>query len=206
MIASFKDEGTEGHPRMLLTPFFWLGTVLCMSLTLSQALAQDAPPLVPNEEGVFFQIGKDDKFRIEFKAEGWSGVEEFECTVGIDCDAARFPTRLSAQNSASYYDSSTVQRIRINFNLAEDQESLVFSVARFGIETSVVRFNEAPPVIITADMMTPPSAEDVWGRFDLPIGPVPAGTHQIELSVSNDERGTGRHSLDVILLTTGKPN
>ena len=191
---------------MVLSSFVRLVIIAGIGTSLNQAVAQDAPPLVPNEEGVIFQIGKDDKFRIEFNPGGWRGVEEFECTVGIDCNAARFPTRLSAKHAADYYDSSTVQRVKINFNLAEDQEGVVFSVARFGIETSVVRFDEAPPVIVTTDMMAPPSAEDVWGRFDLPLGTVSAGTHQIELSVLNDERGTGRHSLDVIVLTTGKPN
>jgi hypothetical protein len=188
---------------MLRSQVIQFATVIFMSTSINPAFAQDAPPLVPNEDGVLFQIGKNDKFRIEFKAGGWVDVEEFECTVGIDCDAALFPTRLSAKDAAEYYDSSTVQRVKINFNLAEDQEDLVFSVARFGIETSVVRIDKGPPIVVQSEMMDPPSAEDVWGRFDLPLGPTSAGLHQIELSVLNDERGTGRHSLDAIFLTAG---
>ncbi len=191
---------------MIFSSFFRLVIIAGMSVSLNPALAQDAPPLVPNQDGVIFQIGKDDKFRVEFKSGGWRGVEEFECTVGIDCSDELFPTRLSAKRAADYYDSSTVQRIKINFNLGEDQEGLVFSVARFGIETSVVRFDEAQPIVITPDMMNPPSGEDVWGRFDLSLGPASAGLHQIELSVLNDELGTGRHSLDVIFLTASKPD
>lgn len=55
---------------MLLSSYFRLVFIVGMSTSPNQALAHHAPPLVPKEGGVIFQIGKDDKFRIEFNPRG----------------------------------------------------------------------------------------------------------------------------------------
>jgi len=164
------------------------------------AQAGDAPALVPDADGVLFAIGTEDKRRDEFKKSDWTGISQHACTVGIDCDVGTFPTRLVADYAARFYSDNTVQRAVVIFNLAEAQSNLMLVVARFGIETSVVRIDDKEPIIVTHEMMDPPSAEDVWGRFELPLGAVSAGMHQIEFSVLNEKAGTGRHSLDSITL------
>jgi len=178
-----------------------LFTLLLSVSPLSQVVfAQDAPPLTPDGHGIIFRIGAEDKSRNEFKAADWTGIDEFRCTAGIDCDAASFPTRLSAEHVADRHAMTTVQRAVIVFNLAEAQSNLVLRVARFGVEKSVVRLDDGMPITVTKEMMDPPSSEDIWGRFELPLGAVSAGIHQIELSVLNEIAGTGRHSLDAITL------
>ena len=173
--------------------------LLCVYANLSPSFAQDAPALFPDHKGVIFQIGEEDKYAMEFK-HSWRGIDEFECTVGIDCDAALFPARLSAKDAAEFYDSSSVQRARIVFNLDQEYPNMMLVVARFGIETTVVRFDNNAPIAVTHEMMDPPSAKGVWGRFELPLGVVSAGMHQIELSILNNQVGIGRHRLDAIKL------
>ena len=169
------------------------------------ALAGEAPPLVPDENGVLFAIGREDQSRVGFKPGGWRDTSVFRCTAGIDCDAATCPTRLVAASAAEHYASTSVERIVISFNLAQPANDLALVAARFGIERSVVRLDDGPAVTVTPEMMDPPPAEDIWGRFELPLGPMDAGIHEIELSVVDDGIENGRHSLDAIILKSAPP-
>ena len=171
------------------------------------AQAGDAPALFPDNHGVLFFIGTEDRSRNEFKFSDWTGISQHTCTVGIDCDAASFPARLTAAYAAERNDPITVERVIISFNLAKGSEDLVLVVARYGYEPSVIRFDRDPPLIVTRDMMDPPLKEEyLWGRFELPLGPAAAGLHEIELSVLNEEIENGRHSLDAIILKSAAPD
>jgi len=174
---------------------------LTIAALAAPAGAGEAPSLVPNENGILFAIGTEDQSRVGFRSGGWQDISTYRCTVGIDCDAAAFPTRLVAASAAEFFASTTVERIVIAFYLAEPVEDLSLAVARFGIERSVVRLDGGAPVTVMPEMMDPPPAEDIWGRFDLSLGPVGTGKHEIELSVLDDGTGSGRHSLDAILVT-----
>lgn len=190
-------------------------TPLCITVLTFAALigmansvqAGDAPALLPNDDGVLFSIGIEDKKRDEFKVSDWTGVSEHACTVGIDCDAGDFPARLTAAYAASGHDEITVERGVISFNLGEASDNLVLVMARYGYEPSVVIFDQGAPLIVTRDMMDPPRKEEyLWGRFELSLGPAAPGMHVIELSVLDEKIENGRHSVDAIVLKSVPPS
>ncbi len=178
----------------------WLFGLLCLFIGPKGASADDRSGLSPDSDGVIFSIGEANRDRNEFKGRSWTGVSVFECTVGIDCDADRFPMRLHTASTRDVFDSSAVERIVISFDLAVETDAAELVVARWGIENSVVKLDDGPPKTITSKMADPPFDEGIWGRFVLPLGPLEAGSHLIELSVEDIRLGSRRHSLDSISL------
>ena len=173
---------------------------LHLVLGLEVASADDRLALSPDSNGVVFSIGEANLDRNEFKGRSWTGVSVFECTAGVDCDADRFPMRLHTASTRDVFDPSAVERVVISFDLAVEIDAVELIVGRWGIESSVVQLDDTTPVTITSEMAEPPFEEGIWGRFVLPLGPLIAGPHVIELSVEDIRLGSRRHSLDSISL------
>ena len=166
------------------------------------AHAQDAgegiPGLTPDGEGVLFSIGELDASNLDFEEDGWEGVADFECTVGIDCDTEKFPMRLHAP-SAYYWDYKAVQRATIRFRLAEDLRTARVTLSRAGDETSVLQIDDEGQFTVTGAMLGS-SGGGRYGQVTLELGPLEAGLHRLLLSVADDDEGNGRHALDAIIL------
>ena len=181
--------------------FFFLvsSSVLGHGLTAMAASGgPDVPAIKPDIDGILFSIGKEDGENLEFEEHGWEGISEFECDVGLDCLAARFPMRLHAP-SAYYWDYKAVQRVTIYFRLVEDIPSSQLALARAGDETSLIELDKQKVFTVTGEMLGS-SGGGKYGRFVLNLGTLSEGLHSLTISVADDGQGNGRHALDAIVL------
>jgi hypothetical protein len=148
------------------------------------------------EDVLTFEIGKEDKS--EFPLSDFTGVHDYECTAGKDCDPETLPVksyRMSAVRIGDYYG---VAGITIRFSLKRDYEEVVLRLARWGAETDVVTVDGKKTHIVTNTMLG--SYEDVYGVYDLKLGALDKGRHNILITVAEDGRGNGRHDWDAITL------
>ena len=152
--------------------------IMAFSTLLSSAVKGDqAPSLVPDEDGVVFAIGALD-------GSGWDS----------------FPKRLHVDSAIYETNSgSTVLSIEINFTLAEDLAAARLTLARAGDETSVVALDGQDIGMVTNKMLG--SSEGIrFGEIELNLGAISAGHHVLAFSIADDGRGNGRHYLDAIVL------
>lgn len=146
-----------------------------------------------------FTIGTDNNLRDEFRESGFTGLQEYNCDA-TDCSADQFPMRIYSKSVANVYDDCGVAQLKLNFRLSRGYDNVSLRLARWGIETDLVKVDNRPVVAVTAAMLG--SAEDIHGEYDLDIGPLSAGRHSIGIRVAEDNAGgSGRHSWDSISLT-----
>jgi len=174
-----------------------LVAVLTLSVTVtlawSQAIADD-----PTGK-VLFAIGQVDKSNSEFKEYGFKGIHDYKCAVGTDCVAESFPARSYRMSAVKIADRNGVAQITINFTLDQAYNNLVLRIARAGAETTVVTVDEKQNHRVTNTMLK--SNEDgIYGAYDVGLGAFNKGAHTIQFTVEEDEKGSGRHSWDAIVL------
>ena len=181
-----------------------LPAMLGASLVSGIAAAEPAPAVRPGPNGVIFALGEMNNGYWELRNSGLEGVHEYECTVGVDCVTAEFPSGLYHMDFLPRVpDKDGVATARIRFNLEEDVDLPILRIARGGSETLLVQVDEAPPVELPASAFHPPS-RDGWGVgvYDLNIGPLDSGEHVIALSME-PVPGDGSLGFDAIILRVG---
>lgn len=168
--------------------------------TIGCVAVRPVPPAIDaGTDGILFAIGKEDGSRYDFKQYGWTDIHEYEHTVGIDSVDGAFPSHLYATSAANTWDSSAVARVRIVFNLDRSFERLNLRLVRAGSETTIVKLDNKESYKVTSDMLGS-NEHSGFGSYDLNLGPLGKGVHNIELSVADDEKGNGRYGWDAIAL------
>lgn len=138
-------------------------------------------PLDLGEFETLFRIGQRDGSESEFSRE-FEGVDEYSCTVGVDCLASKFP-QYHCRSVCS--PSTLVKTITITFALDQDYSELVLRLAREGDETTEVTIDSEQTFLVTKEMLSSGEFND-FGWYDLELGSLMKGTHTILLTVADD--------------------
>lgn len=175
--------------------------------SLGQSVAaQEAPPVAPNSNGIIIALGEQDRGYADFARSGYEGVHEFECVVGVDCEAALFPDAIYHMDRVPslYYEKSAVAEARIRFNLKDDTDDLILRLVRSGSETAIVQVDDQPLVELPPEMFVPPSTDGFGtGVFDLKIGNLVSGEHVVKLTMKAGT-GNGAFGWDAVILGVGE--
>lgn len=165
---------------------------------------------VPRPDGkVIFEIGKENKSWDDLQGSGFKGKSEYICLVGVDCSEESFPNGMYLEYAYGGWDGALednqVKRIVFLFTLRRRQRQVVLRIARTGAETTAVSINGAEPILVTSEMLG--SKDDVlYGAYNLYIGEMKKGEHEIMLTVADDGQGAGSFRLDAVSLIAAKRN
>jgi hypothetical protein len=166
---------------------------------------------VPRPDGkVIFEIGKEDRSWSELRGTGFKDKSEYICQIGVDCSEETFPNGVYLEYAyAGYgragYEDNQVKRIVFLFTLGRKHRHVVLRIARVGVETTAVSINGAESILVTSEMLG--SGDDTrFGAYNLYIGEMKKGEHEIVLTVADDGKGMGSHGLDAISLIAAKRN
>jgi len=163
-------------------------------------IGQEVPPAIDvGSDGVLFAIGVEDGDRSEFKEFDWEGINEYECTVGVNCQSKDFPARLLRMSVADRWDYLGVAQVTIKFNLNQALERVFLRIVRGGSDTTVVNLNDSASHYVTHKMLDSRNWAH-YGSYDLDLGSLNAGIHIIKLTVDERGMGRGRYSWDAIIL------
>ena len=172
----------------------------------SLVIGQEVPPAIDvGPDGVLFAIGLEDSDISEFQKFDWEGINEYECTVGVDCESKNFPARIYRMSAADRWDYCGVAQVTINFNLSQTYENVFLRIVRAGSETTIVKLDDSNIYNITSKMLDSVGhAYGKWksgfGIYDIELGSLTAGIHNIKLTVDERDIGTGRYRWDAIIL------
>jgi len=148
---------------------------------------------------IIFEIGIINQSRSDFPANDFNGIDDYKCTVGVDCSTETFPNTMYKQPAPRYADSVGVAFVTIFFELNKSHENLIFRIARAGSETTIVTLDDDKRFNVTSNMLG--SDENLqYGSYDLSLGSLSQGTHNIHLALDNDRYGNGRYYWDALIL------
>jgi len=163
-------------------------------------ICQDEPPAIDSgPDGVLFAIGVEDGDKSEFQKFDWEGINEYECTVGVNCETKNFPAHLLRMSVADRWDYRGVTQVTINFNLNQPYENVFLRIVRSGSDTTIVNFDDSVIHYVTGKMLGSRS----WhhhGGYELGLGSLSAGIHNIKLTVDEEGMGDGSYGWDAIIL------
>ena len=145
---------------------------------------------------VIFKIGEEDNDYTEFKASGFSDQSDYTCTIGVDNVNETFPQKLLTAERTS---PSGVQYVKIIFTLDKKYSNLVFRLARGGGETTVVTIDGENEYNVTSEMLGSDEGL-IYGQYNLMLGTLDKGTHTIELTVTDGEKGNNGYDWDALSL------
>lgn len=174
-------------------------SVILFTVTNCATVKQVPPAINAGTDGILFEIGEEDGGRSEFQQSGWKDIHEYEYTVGINSMTDGFPSHMYASSKVSLWDSTAVESLKIIFNLSRSIEKVTLRLVRAGAETTIVKLDTKGTYEVTADMLGCSEHSD-FGSYDLNLGPLEKGIHNIELSVADDGKGNGRYGWDAIIL------
>jgi hypothetical protein len=194
-----------------LAAFFAVVMVLLLGCSTSPETIDKSARFgyVPRPDGkVIFEIGKEDKSWNDLRGTGFKDKSEYICRVGVDCSEETFPNGMYLEHAFIAWTAQTdnqVKRIVFLFTLRRKHRNLVLRIAREGVETTAVSINGAESMLVTSEMLG--SADDLrYGAYNLYIGEMKKGVHEIILTVADDGKGMGSYALDAISLIAAKRN
>lgn len=162
------------------------------------------PGYVPWPEGkVIFEIGYENRSWRYLLGTGFKDKSEYICRIGVDCSAETFPEGMHVVQADPQYEDTEVKRIVFLFTLRRNYEHIVFRISRAGAETSVVSVDGAEPILVTWQMLDSYEGSK-FGCYNLYLGEMNKGEHEIVLSVADDGKGNGALGLDAIALIAAK--
>ena len=181
-----------------------MATILFISTIIfsptSLVIGQEVPPAIDvGSDGVLFAIGVEDGDRSEFQHFDWEGINDYECTVGVNCESKNFPARFLRMSVADRWDYLGVAQVTINFNLNQAYERVFLRLVRTGSDTTIVNLDDGVSHYVTHKMLDSRSWGN-YGGYDLDLGRLNAGIHTIKLTVDEHGMGNGRYSWDAIIL------
>jgi hypothetical protein len=165
--------------------------------------AKDAleEPDVPHACNPIFSIGELNESSFEFAWEGFRYVQE----VVVDADGIVDPTKIPGRliHPDSWYSPDrwdAVKEITINFKVLDEESGLFLRIARSGDSDTLVVIDEMNEYRVTAEMLG--SGEDAkFGAYDLHLGTLNKGNHNILLTMPDDGLGSnGSIKWDAIIL------
>jgi hypothetical protein len=181
-----------------------LATILFFSTNISSfislAVGQELPPAIDaGPDGVLFAIGIEDGDRAEFQKFDWEGINEYECTVGINCESSNFPAHLLRMSVIDRWDYRGVAQVTINFNLNQTCLNVFLRIVRAGSDTTIVNLDGRVSHYVTGKMLDSRSWYH-YGGYDLDLGSLDAGVHNIKMTVDERGMGDGSYGWDAIIL------
>ncbi|MGI9570780.1 MAG: hypothetical protein ACR2PH_13850 [Desulfobulbia bacterium] len=176
-----------------------LFSTITFSLT-SSVIGQEVPPAIEvGADGVLFAIGVVDEDVTEFQQFDWEGIKDYECTVGVDCESKNFPGYIMRRSLADKWDYLGIAQVTINFNLNRTYENVSLRIARKGTGTTIVELDDSVSHSVTSRMLDSGSYDN-YGSYDLGLGTLDAGIHNIKLTMEEGGMGRGRYGWDAIIL------
>lgn len=167
---------------------------------ISSVIGQEVPPAIEvGSDGVLFAIGVVDGDVSEFQQFDWEGIKDYECTVGVNCDSKNFPGYIMRRSLSDRWDYLGIAQITINFNLNQTYERVALRIARKGSGTTIVKLDDSVSHSVTSKMLDS-GPYDNYGSYDLGLGTLDAGIHNIKLTMEEGGMGRGRYGWDAIIL------
>lgn len=181
-----------------------VATILLVSTILfsftSLVIGQEVPPSIDvGSDGVLFAIGLEDGDKSEFQLFDWEGINDYECTVGVNCESKNFPARFFRMSVVDRWDYLGVAQVTINFNLNQTYENVFLRLVRAGSDTTIVKLDDSVTHSVTGKMLDSRSWYH-FGAYDLDLGSLDTGIHNIKLTVDEHGMGDGSYPWDAIVL------
>ena len=176
-----------------------LSSTITFSL-ISSVIGQEAVPAIGvGSNGVLFAIGAEDGDESEFQFADWEGIGDYECTIGVNCESKNFPAHLVRMSIADRWDYYGVVQVTINFNINQTYERVFLRIARTGTGTTIVKLDDSVSHSVTSVMLDSGPYRN-YGSYDLGLGTLDAGIHNIKLTMQEGGMGRGRYGWDAIIL------
>ena len=148
---------------------------------------------------IIFEIGIINQSISDFPANGFNGVDDYECTVSVDCSTETFPVHMYKLPVPRGSDSMGVAFVTIFFELNKSHENLIFRIVRGGSETTIVTLDDDKRFDVTSSMLGSDERRK-YGNYDLSLGSLGQGTHSIHLAIGENNHGNGRYWWDALIL------
>ena len=100
---------------------------------------------------------------------------------------------------ADKWDYLGVAKVIINYNLNQTYERVFLRIARKGTGTTIVKLDDSVSHSVTSKMLDS-GPYDRYGSYDLGLGTLNAGIHNIKLIMEKGGMGRGRYAWDAIIL------
>ena len=148
---------------------------------------------------IIFQIGIINESLSDFPANSFKGVDDYKCTVDVDCSTETFPVHMYKQPAPRLADSLGVAFVTIYFELNKSHENLIFRIVRGGSETTIVTLDDDKRFDVTSSMLGSDERRK-YGSYDLSLGSLDQGTHSIHIAIGENNYGNGRYWWDALIL------
>ena len=193
MMRLIRTKLVSGMATLLL-----ISTIIF--LTTSHVVGQEVPSAIDvGSDGVLFAIGVLDSDPSEFQFADFEGIHDYECTVEVNCETKNFPAHLMRRSLADRWDYLGVAQVTINFNLNQTYERVFLRIARKGTATTIVKLDDSVSHSVTSEMLDSGPYQN-YGSYDLGLGTLDAGFHNIKLTIQEGGMGRGRYGWDAIIL------
>ena len=174
---------------IVISPIFLCSFASCKTSSSSEA----------DTGTIIFEIGIINESLSDFPANSFKGVDDYKCTVGVDCSTETFPVHMYKQPAPRDSDSLGVAFVTIIFELNKSHENLIFRIARAGSETTIVTLDDDKRFDVTSSMLGSDERRK-YGSYDLSLGSLGQGTHSIHLAIGENNYGNGRYWWDALIL------
>jgi hypothetical protein len=179
--------------------------VISQLLFCSIASCENSPASDTSIENVLFSIGTVDQSMSDFTGTGYGNIEKYECTVGVDCSTDTFPPQMYKQSTPIKHRTVGASSVKILFNLSQPYENLFLRLARGGSETTIVTLDDEKIFKVTKTMLGSDERRK-FGSYDLSLGSLGQGTHNIHLTVLEEYNGNGIFWWDALILISPNEN
>ena len=186
----------NSFPALYLVLFF---IAVSQLLFCPAARSGNSPASDTATENILFAIGVVDRSSRDFTNPVIHKVDEYECTVGVDCSTEAFPGQLHITSTPIDERVGGVSSVKINFSLSQPYENLFLRLARSGTEAAIVTLDDDKNFKVTGKMLGS-DENPMYGSYDLAIGSLDQGAHNIRLTIDEESDGNGVFWWDAIIL------
>lgn len=156
-------------------------------------------------ENVLFALGTVDQSMSDFTGTGYANIEKYECTVGVDCSTETFPPQMYKPSISNKERTIGASSVKIFFNLSQPYENLFLRLARAGSETTIITLDDEKIFRVIRTMLGSDEKRK-YGVYDLSLGSLGQGTHNICLTVEDEYNGNGKFWWDALILISTDEN
>jgi len=202
LLNTFKNQkgGKMSKSRIVLFSLAVLfSTVISQVLFCSLVSSKTSSSSGADTGTIIFEIGIINESISDFPANSFKGIDDYKCTVGVDCSTETFPVHMYKQPAPRLADSLGVAFVTIYFELNKSHENLIFRIVRGGSETTIVTLDDDKRFDVTSSMLGSDEGRE-YGSYDLSLGSLGQGTHSIHLAIGENNHGNGRYWWDALIL------
>ena len=186
--------------RIVLLPLAVLFSIVISQVLFCSLVCGNTSSSLEADTGtIIFEIGIINESMSDFPANNFTGVDDYKCTVGVDCSTETFPVNMYKQPAPRLSDSTGVAFVTIFFELNKSHENLIFRIVRAGSETTIVTLDDEKRFDVTSSMLGSDERRK-YGSYDLSLGSLGQGTHSIHLAIGENNYGNGEYHWDALIL------